>query len=237
MYGGTEPTKESDETYDYTFNGWLPEISPANGNVDYVAQFTATEIPSGPVDDITLPYVTFRAEEAGSTIGLNKNFDVGSASYSTDKTNWQGLFKSTIITLANGIKKTIGWLFNERQLDKIYRAVTYNVDTNERENKTIINFYKRLCTKQLMVLLVKTDNKIISLTCTEDHQVYIKSENKYVNASDLNENDTLVLWYNNEIGQGSLFKKVFSPKKLKYVYDLEIEDNHNMFANGILVFN
>jgi len=101
VYGGTEPTKESDETYDYTFNGWLPEISPANGNVDYVAQFTAEEIPSGPVDDITLPYVTFRAEEAGSTIGLNKNFDVGSASYSTDKTNWQGLFKSTIITLAN----------------------------------------------------------------------------------------------------------------------------------------
>lgn len=99
VYGGTEPTKESDETYDYTFNGWLPEISPANGNVDYVAQFTATEIPAGPdpADDLTLPYVTFRAEQAGSTLGLVN----GQLQYSTDKSTWNTLNTSTTVTLTN----------------------------------------------------------------------------------------------------------------------------------------
>ena len=99
VYGGTEPTKESDETYDYTFNGWLPEISPANGNVDYVAQFTAVEIPQeDPADDITLPYVTFRAEEAGSTIEAvtGRVFE-----YSKDKTNWSWLVYAPTITLEN----------------------------------------------------------------------------------------------------------------------------------------
>lgn len=99
VYGGTEPTKESDETYDYTFNGWLPEISPANGNVDYVAQFTATEIPQeDPADDITLPYVTFRAEEAGSTVILNPPTanDANYFEYSFNKENWTKL-NNTII--------------------------------------------------------------------------------------------------------------------------------------------
>ena len=102
VYGGTEPTKESDETYDYTFNGWLPEISPANGNVDYVAQFTATEIPQeDPADDITLPYVTFRAEEAGSTLGLNKMGTTQTLAYSTDKSTWNTFDTSTNVTLTN----------------------------------------------------------------------------------------------------------------------------------------
>ena len=106
VYGGTEPTKESDETYNYTFNGWLPEISPANGNVDYVAQFTAEEIPVGPpedpADDLTLPYVTFKAEEAGSTLGLaNKNSSYQTLEYSTDKSTWNTLDTSSTVTLAN----------------------------------------------------------------------------------------------------------------------------------------
>ena len=106
VYGGTEPTKESDETYNYTFNGWMPEISPANGNVDYVAQFTATEIPVGPVedpaDDITLPYVTFRAEEAGSTIGAAVVHPYHAVYYGFDKVNFPNkITTSTVITLAN----------------------------------------------------------------------------------------------------------------------------------------
>ena len=100
VYGGTEPTKESDETYNYTFNGWLPEISPANGNVDYVAQFTAVEIPTI-TDDITLPYVTFVAEEAGSTLGLNKIGTTQTLAYSTNKSTWNTLDTSSTITLAN----------------------------------------------------------------------------------------------------------------------------------------
>jgi len=105
VYGGTEPTKESDDTYDYTFNGWLPEISPANGNVDYVAQFTATEIPTepeeDPADDLTLPYVTFRAEEAGCKIETPTVSKGTSIQYSKDKSTWKNADDYTRITLSN----------------------------------------------------------------------------------------------------------------------------------------
>ena len=100
LYVGTEPTKESDETYDYTFNGWLPEISPANGNVDYVAKYIATE-KSAWSDDLTLPYVTFVAEENGSNIqliGASKN-DSPYWEYSYDLNNWTKINGNTAADL------------------------------------------------------------------------------------------------------------------------------------------
>ena len=39
----TEPTKESDNRYEYTFSGWSPEITKVTGETTYEAQFTATE--------------------------------------------------------------------------------------------------------------------------------------------------------------------------------------------------
>ena len=42
-FTGTEPTKESDNRYEYTFSGWSPEITKVTGEATYEAQFTATE--------------------------------------------------------------------------------------------------------------------------------------------------------------------------------------------------
>ena len=42
-FNGTEPTKESDNRYEYTFSGWSPEITKVTGEAVYEAQFTATE--------------------------------------------------------------------------------------------------------------------------------------------------------------------------------------------------
>ena len=98
-YLGATPVKPSDEEYNYTFNGWLPEISPVSGNAEYVAQYTATEIPVGP--DLTLPYVTFTAEQANSTIGLTQLSTNQTLEYSTDTTNWNTMDTSTTISLPN----------------------------------------------------------------------------------------------------------------------------------------
>lgn len=99
VYEGSTPVKPSDDTYNYTFNGWLPELGPVTGNVEYVAQYTATEIPVGP--DLTSAYVTFTAEEAGSTLGLAKVGKNQKLEYSTDTTNWNTMNTSTSISLSN----------------------------------------------------------------------------------------------------------------------------------------
>ena len=40
IYTGPEPSKTSDDDYEYEFSGWSPEIRPVDGNITYVAQFT-----------------------------------------------------------------------------------------------------------------------------------------------------------------------------------------------------
>ena len=49
VYAGETPTKAADENYTYTFAGWDKEIVAATGDVEYVAQFTATLLPLGEV--------------------------------------------------------------------------------------------------------------------------------------------------------------------------------------------
>ena len=69
-----------------------------------VVNINEPEVPADP-DDITLPYVTFKAEEAGSTLGLAKIAESPSGydkvEYSTDKSTWNTLSTSKTITLAN----------------------------------------------------------------------------------------------------------------------------------------
>lgn len=43
-YSGNTPVKAADENYTYTFSGWDKEISPATGNVEYIAQFNSQKI-------------------------------------------------------------------------------------------------------------------------------------------------------------------------------------------------
>ena len=50
-------------------------------------------IPIEPTDDITLPYVTFRAEEANSQISLNLKSSNQTFEYSKDKTTWKTFSK------------------------------------------------------------------------------------------------------------------------------------------------
>ena len=43
-YDGNTPTRENDDLYTYTFNGWNPEVGPIYKNTSFVATFTQNEI-------------------------------------------------------------------------------------------------------------------------------------------------------------------------------------------------
>lgn len=45
-YDGPTPVKPSDETYNYTFSGWEPDLELVHGNQTYTAVFTATPKPA-----------------------------------------------------------------------------------------------------------------------------------------------------------------------------------------------
>lgn len=99
VYTGETPTRPSDEQYNYTFNGWTPSITAATTNATYTAQYTTTAIPEP--EPIYEPYVTFTAEEAGSTLGLIKLSTAQTLEYSTDTTTWTTMDTSTSISLIN----------------------------------------------------------------------------------------------------------------------------------------
>lgn len=98
VYTGSTPTRPSDSQYDYTFNGWHPIIEAARRNLTYTAQYTATAIPVEPMYE---PYVTFTAEEAGSTIGLAKLGSAHTLEYSTDTQSWTPMTTETSVTMTN----------------------------------------------------------------------------------------------------------------------------------------
>ena len=142
----------------------------------------------------------------------------------------------TIVQLANGIKKSIGDIVeNFHEQERPYRIVTFNHETGEKENKTITAVSKTPLVKELVVVLIKDKaNKIIKLICTDDHPFYIKETNIYTPARELEEGLTVQLLDNSE---GTIFKIVKTPRKDQYVYDIEVEGNHNFYANGVLVHN
>lgn len=88
---------------------WTADKIIYNGIDTYIKAYQGSSLiwekniitPEDPADDITLPYVTFRAEEAGSTLGLSNLSTIQTLEYSTDKSTWNTLDTSSTVTLSN----------------------------------------------------------------------------------------------------------------------------------------
>lgn len=105
----------------------------------------------------------------------------------------------------------------------------------ELENKKVLYFMKHKVKKRMFKIKVK-DNEVI---ITEDHSLMVVRNSKLISVKPkevLNTDKSLILQedmkltlHNLQIEDLGIFEE--------FVYDLEIEDNHNFFGNDILVHN
>lgn len=110
--------------------------------------------------------------------------------------------------------------------ENIYVA-SYNFDTKEVEYKLVLASAKMGC-KEVIEIIDNFSHR--SIECTLDHEIWTKRG--YVKAEDIRHDDKLLLWqdYTTHGVSKCLNDKVD-------VYDITVSDNHNFYANGLLVSN
>lgn len=139
----------------------------------------------------------------------------------------------TLIRVESNIDISIKSIYED---ESIKYVVAFDEKTNSCVNKKIVRRMRR--EKKTGFVTVTHENG--SFTCTEDHKIW--TENGYKKAIDLNSEDKLKwipklieLFINNHSSSVIKVKKWCG--KTEYVYDLEVEDCHNYFADGVLVSN
>lgn len=143
----------------------------------------------------------------------------------------------TIIKMWNGQEFTLQEIVEKR----VQMAVkTYNTDKEIFEPKYIYDYRKislKEKNKKIMMITCKDESEnIYNVKCTQDHKIWIHSQNKYRKAEDIKINMELICY----LDDVPVVSKVTETKYIddvEYVYDLSVEDNHNFIANNIVVSN
>ena len=143
------------------------------------------------------------------------------------------LVYKTIISLPYNKQITIGELIEKQEINTV---LSYNIEKNIIEEKKILNYYKIPLNKQLLLIIIQYNNKHIRINCTLDHKFYVINKG-YIQAKDLLNNNQVYIIDNNQLIIGQVINIIKSFKNDQFVYDIEVEDNHNFFANSVLVHN
>lgn len=115
----------------------------------------------------------------------------------------------------------------------------FDIKTNQVEWKRVTGFAKRE-TEELYHVITFTGHKI---RCTGNHPFYIKgigyykASGFYKEAQHLKKGDTVVARSHEWEWEPDTILSVEKVPANETVYDIEVEDNHNFFANGVLVHN
>lgn len=113
--------------------------------------------------------------------------------------------------------------------DQNIMTLSLNVNTNKLESKKILNIQQKLTAKKML----RIDFSTSSIECTEDHKVYIADTKQWKEAKHLSIGDAVL----KDTNHTDVVTGVTEIATNDYVYDLEVEDNHNFFANGVCVHN
>lgn len=116
-------------------------------------------------------------------------------------------------------------LFNENI--KI-EALSYNFANGVQEYKQVENISLAGINKRVISIL--KNNKCI-LLCTTEHKVYTQNRG-LIKAGEIQDADLVIFEHGSESGL-----EVFHFNSLENVFDITVKDNHNFYANSILVSN
>ena len=114
-------------------------------------------------------------------------------------------------------------------------VLTYNEFTGVQESKKVVGWHKIPNNKKLYEITVgwnKRYGEKNTITCTEDHKIltgYGWTMAEKVVVGDIVQMHTLNLGHVIGIKETTIDDS--------WVYDITVEDNHNFYANGILVHN
>jgi len=111
---------------------------------------------------------------------------------------------------------------------------SFNHNTYKIEKKRVDQVMKKPCPDEVTWIMTQKQR---TLVMTHNHPVYSLEASSYVLAESLKQDDDIMCRKGRDT--------VFINRKLKnvgthtydYVYNISVEDNHNYFANGILVHN
>lgn len=135
----------------------------------------------------------------------------------------------TKILMADGNVEPIARLVRRFDNGERFSVCTFNVNTGKYEIKRVTNAF-----------LTKVSTHIVEVTAegrtarmTPEHRVL--TQRGWVEAKDLTYSDFVLV--HSENVNGSPITSISIEEEAVEVFDLTVEDNHNFFANGILVHN
>ena len=115
-------------------------------------------------------------------------------------------------------------------------TLSFNTDTETIEAKNIKYVMRHKVKKKLYKIKHKDKEVIV----TEDHSVIVKRDNNFIEVKpgDIIKGDIIIIMeYNQKYYETGDFTVGCLGEIEEFVYDIEVEDNHNFFANDILVHN
>lgn len=143
--------------------------------------------------------------------------------------------EGTLVTLADGTRvsmKRLASLVTTQDVD----VLTMNLVTHQLEPKRVLSV--NVQHDGLSAHWVQLQFNDIYVNCTTNHVFYVYRDGKFVekDALKLNRDDVVCMYRKDELVFCHL-TQIMGLYPYADKYDIEVEDNHNYFANGVLVHN
>lgn len=140
------------------------------------------------------------------------------------------LSADTYVMLANKQYMSIKGIIDK----KITEVMSYNFSTRKYEPKKILRYMVTPATEPFYQITYKLGDSVQCLKATGNHKIYVANRG-YVRADELFTTDLLMSVDGDLIPIQSIHR--LEGQIPQYKYNLEVADNHNYFADGILVSN